>query len=129
MLKIYTGNNSESLKGIKAKYEFPENGLSGWEQIDWMEEKLEEFKGDDEVIVKTFSPYILNYLNLWLARGDMGYENLGAFEMYLDETLEEPLETSLKILNEGVKLIDTRSLSDPITYIYERYDKEKLSIL
>ena len=129
MLKIYTGNNSESLKGIKAKYEFPENGLSGWEQIDWMEEKLEEFKGDNEVIVKTFSPYILNYLNLWLARGDMGYENLEAFEMYLDETLEEPLETSLKILNEGVELINTKSLSDPITYIYEKYDKEKLSIL
>ena len=129
MLKIYTGNNSESLKGIKAKYEFPENGLSGWEQIDWMEERLEEFKGDDEVIVKTFSPYILNYLNLWLGRGDMGYENLEAFERYLDETLEEPFETSLKILNEGVRLINTTSLSDPISYIYDRYDKEKLSIL
>ena len=129
MLKIYTGNNSKSLKGIKAKYEFPENGLSGWEQIDWMEEKLGEFKGDEEVIVKTFSPYILNYLNLWLARGDIGYENLEVLEMYLDETLEEPFEISLKVLNEGVKLIDTRSLSDPISYIYERYDKEKLPIL
>lgn len=129
MLKIYTGNNSESLKGIKAKYEFPENGLSGWEQIDWMEEKLEEFKGIDEVVVKTFSPYILNYLNLWLARGDMGYENLEALEMYLDETLEEPIENSLKIIDEGVRLINTTSLSDPISYIYDRYDKEKLSIL
>ena len=81
----------------------------------------------DVVIVKTFSPYILNYLNLLLARGDLNYENLEAFEMYCSEEDEEMSvqKFDLKILNDGVQLIDCRYLSEPISWIYDEYNKLK----
>jgi len=129
MLKIHTSNNSKGLENIKATYEFPENGLSPWEQIDWMNERLPEFKGEAEITIKTFSPYILNLLNLWLKRGELGYENLEAWEEFWDEDTRTIYHNDLKIQNPGVELVDTRLLSDPISYIYEEYDKEVLSVV
>lgn len=123
MLKIYTSNESRGLVNIQADYEFPENGLSPWEQIAWMDVHIEEFKEKD-VVVKTFSPYIMNHLNLLLARGDLNYETLEAYEMVCMEDEEMSIEEySLKILNDGVELIDTVSLSEPISYIYDEYNK------
>jgi hypothetical protein len=129
MLKIHTSNNSKGLENIKATYEFPENGLSPWEQINWMNEKLPEFKGEVEITIKTFSPYILNLLNLWLKRGELGYENLEAWEEFWDEDTGTIYHNDLKIQNPGVKLVNTKSLSDPISYIYDEYDREVLPVV
>lgn len=127
MLKIYTSNESRGLVKIEADYSFPENGLAPFEQIAWIDAHLDEFIKKDVVVVKTFSPYILNYLNLLLARGDLNYENLEAYEMYCSEEDEEMSvqEFDLKILNDDVQLIDCRSLSEPISWIYDEYNKLK----
>ena len=125
MLKIYTGNHKNALKDVEVTYEFPENSLSPYEQIEWFDKHLPEFKGEGEVSVKTYSPYILNYINLLLIRGDLDYSVLEAQERYWDEETDEISEWSLKVLNEGVQLIDTVSLSEPISWIYNQYNSIK----
>ena len=89
-----------------------------------MDEHLNEFK-NKEVSIKTFSLYILNYLNLMLIRRDLDYSNLEVFEAFYNVETEGAEMHSLKILNEGVKLIDATLLSDPISHIYDQYNKIK----
>lgn len=124
MLTIYTSNESRGLVNIQADYEFPENRLAPFEQIAWVDAHMEEFKEKD-VVVKTFSPYILNYMNLLLARIDLTYETLDVYEMWCREDDEEMSveKCNLKILNDGIELIDTTILSEPITYIYDEYNR------
>lgn len=124
MLTVYTSSEAIALKNIKVDYEFPENGVSAWEQLEWMDEHLKEFK-NKEVSIKTFSPYILNYLNLMLIRRDLDYSNLEVFEAFYNVETEGAEMRSLKILNEGVQLIDATLLSDPISHIYDQYNKIK----
>ena len=124
MLRVYTSSEAISLKNIKVDYEFPENGVSAWEQLEWMDEHLNEFR-DKEVSIKTFSPYILNYLNLMLIRGDVDYSKLDVFEAVYNVETEEVELFDLKIQNEEVWLIDATLLSDPISHIYDEYNKIK----
>ena len=124
MLTVYTSSEAIALKNIKVDYEFPENGVSAWEQLEWMDEHLNDFR-DKEVSIKTFSPYILNYLNLMLIRGDVDYSNLEVYEAFYNVETEGAEMRSLKILNEGVQLIDATLLSNPISHIYDQYNKIK----
>lgn len=125
MLTVYTSIEAKALKNIKVDYEFPENGVSAWNQLEWMDAHLDEFV-NKEVSIKTFSPYIMNYLNLMLMRGDVDYSSLDVYYvMRPDDESSEPELCDLKIQNEGVYLIDTTLLSDPISYIYEQYNKIK----
>ena len=34
MLTVYTSSETKALKNIKVDYEFPENGISPWAQLD-----------------------------------------------------------------------------------------------
>ena len=115
MLTVYTSSEAIALKNIRVDYEFPENGLSAWEQLEWMDEHLDEFR-DKEVSIKTFSPYILNYLNLMLIRGDVDYSNLEVYEAVYNVETESVEMCDLKILNESVQLIDATLLSEPISH-------------
>lgn len=125
MLRIYTSShNNGAFKTLKATYEFPENNKSPWEQLEWFDVHLDEFK-TKEVSVKTFSPYILNYLNLKLAKGQLDYSNLEVEEYYHDDKNDEDSVFDLKILNEGVYLIDARLGSEPIEWIYRQYNEIK----
>ena len=126
MLTVYTSSEAKALENIKVDYEFPENSISPWEQLEWMDAHLEEFK-KETVSIKTFSPYILNYLNLILVRGDLDYSRLDVFDVHFDDEIEEVNMFDLKIQNEGVQLIDTTLLSDPISHIYDEYNKIKES--
>ena len=130
MLTIYTGNHYNAVKDITADYTFPENGISPWEQLTWVDEHLVEFK-ERNVTVVTFSPYIMNYMNLLIIRKDLTDGDINAFERYLDKDDEtkEVNEFDLKIYNGKTNeftCIDTRCLSDTISYIYMLYDKEKI---
>ena len=91
-----------------------------------MNAHLEEFK-KETVSIKTFSPYILNYLNLILMRGDLNYSKLDVFDVHFDDENEEVNMFDLKIQNEDVQLIDTMLLSYPISNIYDEYNKIKES--
>lgn len=127
MLTIYTGNRYDTVKDIVATYMFPENGVSPWEQLTWCDEHLSEFKEKDVSIV-TFSPYILNYMNLLIIRNDLGDEDIAAIEKYMDEDNGEVNDFDLKIYDAKTNTfscIDTRSLSDPISHIYNLYNIEK----
>ena len=123
MLKIYTSENSyEAIKSLDTTYAYPEEKRSPYEQINWLNNHLKEFQTKD-VSIKTFSPYILNYINLLLARGDLNFDNIEVFEYYYDEDTGFIDFTSLKIV--GHNMIDTRLLSDPILEIYREINKIK----
>lgn len=76
------------------------------------------------LMLATHSPYILNYLNLLADRYDKGkdtlykvpFENIGAYE------IADGLLYDLKIEGQR-KLVDSRSLSDPISSIYHEYNE------
>jgi hypothetical protein len=126
MLTVYTSSEAKALENIKVDYEFPENNISPWEQLEWMDAHLDEFK-NETVSIKTFSPYILNYLNLMLMRGDLNYSSLDVYNVYFDDETGKVEMFDLKIQNEGVQLIDTTLLSNPISHIYDEYNKIKES--
>jgi hypothetical protein len=126
MLTIYTSSESKALENIKVDYEFPENSISPWEQFEWMDAHLDEFE-KETVSIKTFSPYILNYLNLMIIRSVLDYSRLDVFDAVLDEESGEVDLCDLKIQNDDVKLIDATLLSDPISHIYDEYNKIKES--
>ena len=126
MLTIYTSSEAKALENIKVDYEFPENSISPWEQLEWMDAHLEEFE-KETVSIKTFSPYILNYLNLMLMRGDLNYSKLDVFDVHFDDETGKVEMFDLKIQNESVQLIDTTLLSEPISHIYDEYNKIKES--
>ena len=126
MLTIYTSSEAKALENIKVDYEFPENSISPWEQLEWMDAHLEEFE-KETVSIKTFSPYILNYLNLILVRGDLDYSSLDVFDVHFDDETGKVEMFDLKIQNDGIQLIDATLLSDPISHIYDEYNKIKES--
>ena len=107
MLKIYTsGNSYKAISSLITTYAYPEEKKSPYEQIDWMNNHLKEFQTKD-ISIKTFSPYILNYVNLLLAKGDLKFDNIEVFEYYYEEPGNIDW-TSLKI--DGHNMIDTRLL-------------------
>lgn len=103
---------------------FPEHFRSPWEQIDWFNRYLEKFKKDNTTIL-TYSPYILNLLNLLIAKGEIDFDNLEVTEYYYDKMSDDVTKYNLKVTDKekGTKLIDARSLSTPISYIYNEYNK------
>ena len=124
MIRIFTGNCYKAIANVKADCEFPEHFRSPWEQIDWFNKFLENFKKKN-ISILTYSPYILNLLNLLIAKGEIDFDNLEVIEYYYDKQSDDVTEYSLKVtdMEKGTKLIDTTSLSEPISYIYNEYNK------
>ena len=119
MLTVYTSSEAKALENIKVDYEFPENNISPWEQLEWMNAHLEEFK-KETVSIKTFSPYILNYLNLILMRGDLDYSRLDVFDAVLDDTLSTGASVSacVRVINK----FEPKRL-DVITLLSKKFKK------
>lgn len=124
MIRIFTGNCYKAIANVKADCEFPEHFRSPWEQIDWFNKFLENFKKKN-ITILTYSPYILNLLNLLIAKGEIDFDNLEVIEYYYDKQSDDVTKYSLKVtdMEKGTKLIDTTSLSEPISYIYNEYNK------
>lgn len=121
MLKIYTGNiYSHKLASLDTTYAWPEEKRGPSEQFEWFDIHLDEFNTKD-VSIKTFSPYLLNYLNLVLKEGKLDFDKLEVINIYFDESTDEYYNEDLKILN--YNMVDTRSMSEPISWIYEEYNK------
>jgi hypothetical protein len=60
-------------------------------------------------------------------RADLNYSSLDVYNVYFDDETGKIEMFDLKIQNEGVQLIDTMLLSDPISHIYDEYNKIKES--
>lgn len=76
------------------------------------------------LMMATHSPYIVNYMNLLIKRAERGintpfkmaFEDISAYE------IADGFATSLKVESEH-KLIDARSLSEPISEIYAEFNQ------
>ncbi len=66
-------------------------------------------------MMTTHSPYVVNYLNLLIKQKRLKFDDLSVYEV---------LAGNLKSLkNEKLKVIDTTLLSEPISRIYEEYNR------
>lgn len=122
MLRIYTGNVYKSISTLDVDYFLPERDMSPWEQLEWFDRHLKQFQTED-VSITTFSPYILNYLNLKLIKGELTKDMIQVIERFYDDETNEIYDNDLVIVN--ADLVDTTSLSEPISYIYDEYNKIK----
>lgn len=76
------------------------------------------------VMMATHSPYIINHLNLLILAAKKNTPEDGAMINFEDVDVFEITDGYLNDLRREEKfIIDTRPLSDPISNIYERYDK------
>lgn len=116
-MKLYTSEKSEDLKKIYiGNYiPYPEKDLSPLEQIEWINE---HYMDDDNV--KTFSPYILNALNLIILKHNLTEKDIEVYSVYNGE-----LFSLICYDGDGQMLVDTTELSDPISYIYKEYNELK----
>lgn len=135
-LKIYTADRYTTLmrteEGVLSclinpkNHHCPEDSTSPTEQIEWIKDLLEKIKDSDEChTICTFSPYILNYLNLAIVKGDIAFDDIEVTEFCMTEDEEGEVieEKDLKIINE--QMIDTRVYSELILDIYQEYGKVK----
>ena len=75
------------------------------------------------LVIATHSPYILNYLNLLIARCENDKKTLLPSIKFEDVDAYEVAEGTIRPLKiEEKKLIDTRVMSDPISDIYRMYN-------
>lgn len=91
--------------------------------IDFMIDKCFMSSGNNEnnLMMCTNSPYILNYINLLMRRGkDSGKTFIIPEYVNVYEVSDGHAE-SLKILADNKPLIDTRLMSDPISKIYKEF--------
>ena len=96
--------------------------MSPCEQFEWFDRHLKQFQTED-VSITTFSPYIMNYLNLKLIKGELTKDMIQVIERFYDNETNEIYDNDLVIMN--ADLVDTTSLSEPISYIYDEYNKIK----
>lgn len=129
MLTIHTGDKYSILNEIETTHSFPEATMSPWEQIQWFDENLSNFK-EEEVSIKTFSPYILNYLNLKLISGELAPEDIEVSSHYYDEETDETHVFGLKMYDpeNNRYLIDASMLSDPMSWMYNKYKEYEQNV-
>lgn len=106
-------------KNIHIHIEEPELSLFPDGQIKLMESLIDvcykkNTSHDISMIVSTHSPYIMNYLNLAIKKGGLKFADIGAYQ------IKDGMLFSLMRQNNGI--VDTRSLSDPISRIYEEFN-------
>ncbi|MDR2864357.1 MAG: AAA family ATPase [Spirochaetaceae bacterium] len=76
------------------------------------------------VMMATHSPYIVNHLNLLIMAGKKGILENNASLLFENVNVFEIIDGYLVDLNRVDKyIIDSRSLSEPISNIYERYNE------
>lgn len=101
-----------------------EYGKSPYEQIEFLENlvgKWDDWKNDSrKILISTHSPYILNYMNVIMARDQEFAKNISAY--YVDsEYGVHCLDSTCNLTNR--RILNTIDLSDPMEYIFEKYDE------
>ena len=120
-MKLIVYTSCESLEKVESFFKennitvtdfCPENGKSPWEQIDYIKDNCKK-----DLVIFTYSPYIINMLNLLIKQEGLTGDDLEAYEIFENTTMD------LIINTEKGPLVDARSLSDPISWIYQEYYK------
>lgn len=101
--------------------------LSPEEQIDLIDDlfgKLGSWKTNESfrILMSTHSPYILNYMNVIMARDQEFSKKISAY--YVDEDHVHCLDSTCNLTNR--RILDTIDLSEPMEYIWELYDDIKV---
>lgn len=113
MLTIFTATNAEYLQGRHFDVRFPEIGLSPNEQINYIEEIVRSQKN---LTIATFSPYIVNALNIHIVLEELNRHNLkviactelGEFDLVCED-------------EKGNLIVDTYIFTEPMDLIYNQY--------
>ena len=129
--------NSKSRREIlsgKTNYIFYkdiEYGRSAEEQIEYIEYlffagKLGLWKKSDKILISTHSPYVLNYMNVIMAKDQELAEKISAYYVRNDGDVECLDSIGNKT---DMRLINTIDLSDPMEYIFEKYTEIESKVL
>lgn len=98
---------------------YPENGISPWEQIEYITSII---NNKEEIHIVTFSPYIMNYLNILIKRNLLSPENIQANYVYIENN--ELKYRSLIGKNEkNETVVDTYDLSEPMAAMAAMYEE------
>lgn len=129
----YLPDPKEVSKLGKTYYDFHkdiEYGKSPYEQIDFLENllgKWDNWKTDPrKILISTNSPYILNYINVIMARDQELAEKISAYYVHDDYDVECLDSIGNKT---NMRLINTIDLSEPMEYIFENYTEIESKIL
>ena len=127
-----TSKVNRSILSGKTYYSFfkdIEYGRSSYEQIDYIDYLIGKFNwwniSLDKVLISTHSPYILNYMNVIMARDQGLARKISAY--YVSDDDVECLDRVGKLTN--LNLIDTINLSYPMEHIYEEYTEIERKVL
>ena len=121
-----------SILSDKTHYSFfrdIEYGKSADEQIDYLKYLIEN-EGwktctTDKILISTHSPYVLNYMNVIMARNQDLAEKISAYYVY-----DDYIDCLNSIGNKtNMRLINTIDLSDPMEDIFEMYTEIESKVL
>lgn len=102
-----------------------EYGKSAYDQIDYLENllgKWDNWKTDPrKIMISTHSPYILNYMNVIMARDQEIAKKISAYYVDGEYGHVHCLDSICNITER--RILNTIDLSDPMEYIWELYDE------
>lgn len=105
-----------------------EYGKSPYDQIRYINNLLGRWNwweiDPDRILISTHSPYILNYMNVIMARDQKFAKKISAYYVDWEHGHIHCLDSTCNLTNR--RIINTTDLSDPMEYIWELYDDIKV---
>lgn len=116
------------LYGYYDFYKNIEARLSPSEQIEFIDNLFGKFENWKtiylyRVLISTHSPYILNYMNVIMARDQEFARKISAYYVDSEYGHIHCLDSTCNLTNR--RILNTIDLSDPMEYIFEKYDEIK----
>lgn len=120
---------NRSILSGKTSYNFYrdiEYGRSAYEQIDYIDYLIGKFNWwniyPDKILVSTHSPYVLNYMNVIMARDQGLAKKISGY--YVSDDIVQCLDSTCNVTER--RILNTLDLSEPMEDIWELYDEIKV---
>lgn len=124
-----TSKVNRSILSGKTSYSFfrdIEYGRSAYEQIDYIDYLIGKFNWwniySDKILVSTHSPYVLNYMNVIMARDQGLAKKISGY--YVSDDIVQCLDSTCNVTER--RILNTLDLSEPMEDIWELYDGIKV---
>jgi hypothetical protein len=124
-----TSKVNRSILSGKTSYSFfrdIEYGRSAYEQIDYIDYIIGKFNWwniySDKILVSTHSPYVLNYMNVIMARDQGLAKKISGY--YVSDDIVQCLDSTCNVTER--RILNTLDLSEPMEDIWELYDEIKV---